>query len=120
MRTGTLSPMPRGTPGHGRLEVMPPARESRSPIACGRRPESLVFFSTISTFGTAVDVTLAELSIEAFYPANAQTALAPWKTSAPLPAPVGPSSAPPRKRATPRSETGYQQGLKVAPLRLRL
>ena len=36
--------------------------------------EELSFFSTISTFGTAVDVTLAELSIEAFYPANARTA----------------------------------------------
>jgi transcriptional regulator with XRE-family HTH domain len=36
--------------------------------------EELAFFSTISTFGTAVDVTLAELSIEAFYPANARTA----------------------------------------------
>jgi len=34
----------------------------------------LAFFSTISTFGTAVDVTLAELSIEAFYPADARTA----------------------------------------------
>ena len=34
----------------------------------------LAFFSTISTFGTAVDITLAELSIEAFYPANAATA----------------------------------------------
>ena len=35
----------------------------------------LAFFSTISTFGTAVDITLAELSIEAFYPANAATAM---------------------------------------------
>jgi transcriptional regulator with XRE-family HTH domain len=34
----------------------------------------LSFFSTISTFGTAVDITLAELSIEAFYPADAHTA----------------------------------------------
>ncbi len=34
----------------------------------------LAFFSTISTFGTPVDVTLSELSIEAFYPANARTA----------------------------------------------
>ena len=34
----------------------------------------LSFFSTVSTFGTAVDITLAELAIEAFYPANAQTA----------------------------------------------
>jgi transcriptional regulator with XRE-family HTH domain len=36
--------------------------------------DELAFFSTISTFGTAVDITLAELSIEAFYPANARTA----------------------------------------------
>jgi len=34
----------------------------------------LAFFSTISTFGTPVDITLAELAIEAFYPANARTA----------------------------------------------
>jgi transcriptional regulator with XRE-family HTH domain len=36
--------------------------------------DELAFFGTISTFGTAVDITLAELSIEAFYPANARTA----------------------------------------------
>jgi transcriptional regulator with XRE-family HTH domain len=35
----------------------------------------LAFFGTLSTFGTAVDVTLAELAIEAFYPANARTAM---------------------------------------------
>jgi transcriptional regulator with XRE-family HTH domain len=35
----------------------------------------LSLLSTISTFGTAVDVTLAELAIEAFYPANAATAM---------------------------------------------
>jgi transcriptional regulator with XRE-family HTH domain len=35
----------------------------------------LAFFSTLSTFGTAVDITLSELSIEAFYPANAPTAM---------------------------------------------
>lgn len=34
----------------------------------------LAFFSTLSTFGTAADITLAELAIEAFYPANAHTA----------------------------------------------
>lgn len=34
----------------------------------------LAFVSTVTTFGTAVDVTLAELSIEAFLPANAETA----------------------------------------------
>jgi transcriptional regulator with XRE-family HTH domain len=34
----------------------------------------LAFFSTIATFGTAVDITLAELSIEAFFPADRATA----------------------------------------------
>ena len=35
----------------------------------------LAFFSTISTFGSAAEVTLSELAIEAFYPANGQTAM---------------------------------------------
>jgi transcriptional regulator with XRE-family HTH domain len=33
----------------------------------------LLFFSTVSTFGTAVDITLAELAVEAFFPADATT-----------------------------------------------
>lgn len=33
----------------------------------------LTFFSTLATFGTALDVTLAELSIEAFFPADSAT-----------------------------------------------
>ncbi len=37
--------------------------------------EEPAFFSTRSTFGTAIDITLSELAIEAFYPAHAQTAL---------------------------------------------
>jgi hypothetical protein len=35
--------------------------------------EELSFFSTIATFGTALDITVAELSIEAFFPADATT-----------------------------------------------
>jgi transcriptional regulator with XRE-family HTH domain len=35
--------------------------------------ERLSFFSTIATFGTALDVTVAELSIEAFFPADDHT-----------------------------------------------
>jgi hypothetical protein len=35
----------------------------------------LGFFSTLSTFGTPTDITLSELAIEAFYPANAHTAM---------------------------------------------
>ncbi|WP_344587146.1 helix-turn-helix transcriptional regulator [Actinomadura vinacea] len=33
----------------------------------------LSFFSTIATFGTPVDITVAELAIESFYPADPQT-----------------------------------------------
>ena len=36
----------------------------------------LAFFSTVTTFGTALDITVAELSIEAFFPADAVTAAA--------------------------------------------
>jgi transcriptional regulator with XRE-family HTH domain len=35
--------------------------------------QDLSFFSTVTTFGTALDVTLAELTLEAFYPADART-----------------------------------------------
>ena len=35
--------------------------------------QELTFFSTLATFGTAMDVTVAELSIEAFFPADATT-----------------------------------------------
>ncbi|HEX8802638.1 MAG TPA: helix-turn-helix transcriptional regulator [Acidimicrobiales bacterium] len=36
----------------------------------------LTFFSTIATFGTALDVTLAEMAIESFFPADEATAAA--------------------------------------------
>jgi transcriptional regulator with XRE-family HTH domain len=45
------------------------------PLVLREGEQTLSFISTIATFGTAVDVTLSELSIEAFYPANAQTAM---------------------------------------------
>ncbi len=44
------------------------------PLRIREGESELAFFSTLSTFGTAADITLAELSIEAFYPANASTA----------------------------------------------
>ena len=44
------------------------------PLRLRTGERELAFFSTISTFGTAADVTLDELAIEAFYPANAATA----------------------------------------------
>jgi transcriptional regulator with XRE-family HTH domain len=40
----------------------------------------LAFFGTFTTFGTARDLTLAELTIQAFYPANSETAM--WLTTA--------------------------------------
>ena len=39
-----------------------------------RLKNGMSFFSTVATFGTAVDITVAELSIESFFPADAQTA----------------------------------------------
>ena len=36
----------------------------------------LTFLSTVTTFGTALDLTAAELSIEAFLPADEATAAA--------------------------------------------
>ena len=44
-----------------------------APAPGSDRPE-LSFFSTITTFGTAVDVTVSELAVEAFFPADPATA----------------------------------------------
>jgi transcriptional regulator with XRE-family HTH domain len=44
--------------------------------ADGAAGPELVFFSTITTFGTAIDVTVSELAVEAFFPANPETAQA--------------------------------------------
>ncbi len=52
-------------PGPGEIVV---------PLRVRHGAGELTFFSTIATFGTPLDVTLAELSIESFYPADAQTA----------------------------------------------
>jgi transcriptional regulator with XRE-family HTH domain len=45
------------------------------PLRLREGDRELVFLSTIATFGTPVDVTVAELSVEAFYPADANTAM---------------------------------------------
>jgi transcriptional regulator with XRE-family HTH domain len=62
------------------VELAPPHGELTEaeivlPLRLRDAEGELAFFSTISTFGTTVDITLAELSIEAFYPANAHTAM---------------------------------------------
>lgn len=52
----------------------PVGNEIVLPLRVSAGERELAFFSTVSTFGTAVEITLAELAIEAFYPANAATA----------------------------------------------
>ena len=71
---------------HEELAALPPLPgETRSPpstpfpdVVVRLEMESplgrLALFSTITVFGTPVDVTLAELALEAFYPADEQTA----------------------------------------------
>jgi transcriptional regulator with XRE-family HTH domain len=43
-------------------------------LAAGDGAEPLRFFSTITVFGTAADITVSELSVEAFFPADPETA----------------------------------------------
>lgn len=43
------------------------------PLVLRHRGRELRFFSTIATFGTALDITIAELAIESFFPADAAT-----------------------------------------------
>jgi transcriptional regulator with XRE-family HTH domain len=52
------------------------------PLRIRVHDRELSFLSTVTTFGTAVDITLAELSIEAFLPADAATAAALQAASA--------------------------------------
>jgi hypothetical protein len=44
------------------------------PLQLASEEGTLSFFSTTTVFGTPIDVTLAELAIEAFFPADAATA----------------------------------------------
>jgi transcriptional regulator with XRE-family HTH domain len=67
--------------GYPGIAAGAPAHETAAadivlPLRIRRDGGELSFLSTISTFGTAVDVTLAELAIEAFYPADDATAAA--------------------------------------------
>jgi transcriptional regulator with XRE-family HTH domain len=64
-------PAPAGEHGPHASEIAVPLR-LRAPEG---GPE-LRLFSTIATFGTAIDITVAELAIEAFFPADAETGTA--------------------------------------------
>ena len=50
------------------------ARDIAVPLRLLHGDVELAFISTATTFGTAVDVTVAELMIESFFPADARTA----------------------------------------------
>jgi transcriptional regulator with XRE-family HTH domain len=54
-------------PGPGDLVV---------PLRIRHGERELAFFSTVATFGTPLDITIAELAIESFFPADAETAAA--------------------------------------------
>lgn len=58
------------TPDDARLDQIAVPLRLRTPLGV------LSFFSTTTVFGTPVDVTLSELAIEAFFPADQQTAVA--------------------------------------------
>jgi transcriptional regulator with XRE-family HTH domain len=56
------------------LEAYPGPGEIVVPLRLRHESGELAFMSTITTFGTPLDITLSELSIEAFFPADAHTA----------------------------------------------
>jgi MmyB-like transcription regulator ligand binding domain len=66
-----LASYPAGEPAQGHNLA---AGEIATPLRLRHEGGELVFISTVTTFGTAVDVTLSELAIEAFFPADARTA----------------------------------------------
>jgi transcriptional regulator with XRE-family HTH domain len=57
------------------------------PLRLNTELGELSFISTVATFGTAVEVTASELSIESFFPADSRTAEAMREFVARLPAP---------------------------------
>ncbi|WP_344837075.1 helix-turn-helix transcriptional regulator [Actinocorallia longicatena] len=55
-------------------ELLPPAGQIVVPLRLRYGDGELVFFSTLATFGAPMDITVAELAIESFFPADAATA----------------------------------------------
>ena len=64
-------PLPRGAPGRA---PAPEAGEVCVPLVLDTSHGPLSFLSTTTVFGTPVDVTLSEIAVEAFFPADAETA----------------------------------------------
>jgi transcriptional regulator with XRE-family HTH domain len=63
-----------GYPGGASEAELDPAFDIAVPLRLRHGGRELAFISTRTTFGTAADVTVAELSIESFFPADEQTA----------------------------------------------
>jgi hypothetical protein len=69
----------RGYPGIADLAPDPPAQPDLVISAAYRlREEQVRLFTTIMTIGDALDLTLAELRLETFWPADAESAAA-WR-----------------------------------------
>ncbi len=66
---GPPDPDPDAVAAHGE-----PTHDIALPIRLRYGDRVLSFFSTVTTFGAAADVTLAELTVEAFFPADEETA----------------------------------------------
>lgn len=64
----------RGYAGRRHPNVSVPPSQVLLPLQLRVGDRVLSFMSTISVFGTPVDITLAELAIEMFFPADAETA----------------------------------------------
>jgi transcriptional regulator with XRE-family HTH domain len=62
----------------GRGGGAPGGHELAVPLRLRTDAGELAFISTVATFGTAVEVTASELSIESFFPADQRTADAVW------------------------------------------
>ncbi|MQY09113.1 helix-turn-helix domain-containing protein [Actinomadura macrotermitis] len=57
----------------GEAFAPPTGNDVLVPLRVRRDGVDLSFFTTVATFGTPVDITLAELAIESFYPADERT-----------------------------------------------
>jgi transcriptional regulator with XRE-family HTH domain len=78
------------TGGHG-----PGGGDIVLPVRLRAGDQVLNLFSTVTTFGTALDITLAELAIEAFFPADHETAAALGRAVRAAPPRAAPASARP-------------------------
>jgi transcriptional regulator with XRE-family HTH domain len=62
------------TPAHAQPAASEPVQHIAVPLRVRTALGELSFYSTTTVFGTPVDITLSELAIEAFFPADTQTA----------------------------------------------